>query len=105
MTTPLRLCILDSTSIYAPERSQEYFEEIDNHLAIEVLEKAKNIDDYMSLVGLKHYDGHIPCITTRVVEGKGLIVAYRKLAREGNTTEEQTLIHILFGTSKQGLEP
>ena len=28
------------------------------------------------------------------MERKGLIVAYRKLAREGNTTEEQTPIHI-----------
>ena len=77
-----------------PERSQEYFEEIDNHLSTEVLEKAERIDDYMYLVGLKHYDGHIPYITTRVVERRGLIVAYRKLAREGNTTEEQTPIHI-----------
>ena len=28
------------------ERSQEYFEEIDNHLATEVLEKAESINDY-----------------------------------------------------------
>ena len=33
-----------------PERSQEYSEEIDNHLATEVLEKTENIDDYMYLV-------------------------------------------------------
>ena len=59
-----------------PERSQEYFEEVDNHLVTEVLEKAENIDDCMYLVGLKHYNGHIRYITTRVVERKGLIVAY-----------------------------
>ena len=60
----------------------------------EVLEKAENIDDDMYLVELKHNDGHIPYITTRVVERKGIIVAYRKLAREGRTTEEQTSIQL-----------
>ena len=59
-----------------------------------MIEKAEKVDDYLYLVGLKHYDGHMPYITTRVVERKGLIVAYRKLAREGNSTEEQTPIHI-----------
>ena len=59
-----------------------------------MLEKAEKNDDYMYLVGLKHYDGHIPYITSRVVERKGLIAAYGKLVREGITTKEQTPIHI-----------
>lgn len=59
-----------------PERSQEYFDEIDN------------------LVGLRHLDGHLRYVTTRVIERRGVIVAYRKLDTEGNTTEEQTPIHI-----------
>ena len=70
-----------------PERSQENSKEIDNHLAPEVLEMAENIGDYMYLVELKHYVKHIPYITTRVVERKGLIAAYRKLARKEYTTE------------------
>ena len=37
---------------------------------------------------------HILYITTRVVERKGLNVAYRKLAGDGNTTEEQTPMYI-----------
>ena len=70
-----------------PERSQGYFDEIDNHLATEMLEKAEKIDDYMYLVELKHSNGPIPYFQTRVVERRGLIVAYHKLARSGNTTD------------------
>ena len=37
---------------------------------------AENIDDYMYLVELKHYDGHVlPYTTTRVMERKGLIIS------------------------------
>ena len=53
------------------KRSREYFKEVENHLATEMLEKAENIDDYMYWVGLKHCDGHIPDITIRVMERKG----------------------------------
>ena len=66
-----------------PESSQEYFKETGNRG-----EKVENFDDYMYLVGLKHYDGRLSYITTRVEEQKGLIVAYRRLATEKNTTKE-----------------
>ena len=76
-----------------PPRSQEYYEEIDN-LSAETSDKPEDIVDYMYLVGLRHVDGHLPFVTTRVVIRKGLIVAYRKLAQDGNATDEQTPIHI-----------
>ena len=34
------------------------------------LEKAEKIDDYMYLVGFKHFDGSVPYITTRAVKRK-----------------------------------
>ena len=81
-----------------PYRSQEYFEEIDNHLSTEVLEKAEKVDDYMYLVTLKHYDGHISYITTRVVERKELILAYCKLAEREIPLKSrlQSTLKILF---------
>ena len=33
-----------------PERSQEYFEKIDNNLSTKVEEKAQSINDYMNLI-------------------------------------------------------
>ena len=76
-----------------PPRSQEYYEEIDN-LSAEMSDKPEDFVDYMYLVGLRHVDDHLPFVTTRVVIRKGLIVVYRKLAQDGNDTEEQTPIHI-----------
>ena len=58
-----------------PERSQEYFDEIDN-LQIDTSETAESVNDYQYLVGLRHLDGHLRYVTTRVIERRGVIVAY-----------------------------
>ena len=76
-----------------PPRSQEYYKEIDN-LSTDMSDKSENIGDYMYLVRLQYVGGLLPNVTTRVVNRKGLIVAYKKLAQDGNDTEEQNPIHI-----------
>ena len=54
----------------------------------------EHTEDYQYLVGLTHVDGVLLYITTRVVERRGVIVAYRRYASADNETEEQTPIHI-----------
>lgn len=76
-----------------PDRPSEYYDEIDN-LATEMSEIPEDVNDYIYLEGLRHVDGLLPYVTTRVVVRKGLIVGFRKLDREGNEVEEQTPIHI-----------
>jgi hypothetical protein len=76
-----------------PDRPSEYYDEIDN-LAIEMSDKSEDVNDFKYLEGLKHVDGLLPYVTTRVIVRKGLIVGFRKLDREGNDVEEQTPIHV-----------
>ena len=83
-------CTIDEN---IPLRQEEYYEEIDN-LQVKTDQKEAQVSDFKYLVGLKHIDEGIPYETTRVVERRGLIVGYRKVAKGDNETEEQTPIHI-----------
>ena len=71
-----------------PDRSSKYYDEIYN-LATEMKDIPEDVNDYIYLEGLRHVDGLLPYVTTRVVVRKGLIVGFRKLDREGNEVEEQ----------------
>lgn len=58
-----------------PERSKDYFDEIDN-LATETTDTPEDVNDYVYLEGLKHVDGLLPYVTTRVIVRKGYIVGF-----------------------------
>ena len=79
-----------------PSRSEKYFAEID---ALRVREAArpKLASDYVSLEGTYHIDDEDGLLykTTRVVERKGVIVAYRSLVTAGREhIEHRVPIHV-----------
>jgi hypothetical protein len=55
-----------------PDRPSEDYDEIDN-LATKMSDKTEDVNNNKYLEGLKHVDGRLPQVTTRVIVRKGLI--------------------------------
>ena len=79
-----------------PYPSDEYFKELER-LFVKVDEKERSVDDFKFLVGTRHLDDEDGMIyeTTRVVNRRGYIVAYRRLVtNQGDLIrEEKVPIH------------
>ena len=79
-----------------PNPSDEYFKELER-LFVKVDEKERSVDDFKFLVGTRHLDDEDGMIyeTTRVVNRRGYIVAYRRLVtNQGDLIrEEKVPIH------------
>eukprot|EP00602_Paraphysomonas_sp_CaronLab_P004809 CAMPEP_0185023452 /NCGR_PEP_ID=MMETSP1103-20130426/6129_1 /TAXON_ID=36769 /ORGANISM="Paraphysomonas bandaiensis, Strain Caron Lab Isolate" /LENGTH=1343 /DNA_ID=CAMNT_0027556055 /DNA_START=49 /DNA_END=4080 /DNA_ORIENTATION=+ len=79
-----------------PSRSESYFAEIDA-LRVKEAERPKIVSDYAGLEGTYHIDDEDGLLykTTRVVERKGVIVAYRSLVTAGRKhIEHRVPIHV-----------
>ena len=79
-----------------PSYAEEYYNEL-NKLSFEVAKNESTVDSFQHLVGENYFDDDtlLEFVTTRVVEYKGLIVAYRAPVLNGRTgREEKSPIHV-----------
>ena len=80
-----------------PERSDDYFKELDDAAKVFVGTEAKSVADFAYLKGQYHVDDEdgLLYVTTRVENRKGYIVGYRAQVTAGTgQKEEKTPIHI-----------
>ena len=81
----------------APDRSIEYYKELDEAAAVFTGPDAESVEDYQYLVGMNHIDDEDGLLyeTKSVIERKGVIVAYRAMVTgsRAQRTEKQC-IHV-----------
>jgi hypothetical protein len=80
-----------------PERSEDYFKELDEAAAVFTKPDGESVADFQYLVDTHHIDDEDQLLyqTKRVVERKGKIVAYRAAVTGTRIlTEEKTPIHV-----------
>jgi len=80
-----------------PERSDEYFRELDEAAAVFTGPESESLSDYTYLIGTHHIDDedHLLYITTNVTVRKGLIVAYRaQVTGSRQQRPEKDSIHV-----------
>ena len=92
-----------------PSYAEEYYNEI-NKLSFEVATDESTVESFQHLVGEHYYDDdtQLEFVTTRVVESKGLIVAYRAPILDGRAgREEKSPIHVadVIRMSQSNLRP
>ena len=77
-----------------PERSVEYFQELDA-AKVKMDPNERKVSDFDWLVGTHHMEDGLLYKTTRVVVRRGLIVGFRSLVTDGKVMiEDKTPIHI-----------